>query len=109
MLAEKMKLTLAEKIFVWRRRLGLSQNQAAKLLGVSRSEYCSYELALSEKTPDKRIGEITPVEACILLRRRQKKTQRQIAQEIGICKAWVTNMEKGTAPSKKLLEYWGFK
>lgn len=97
-----------ERLIIRRRRLGNTQNQEAKRLGVTRYMYRKWELGdpHDEIIFDKRLSPLGIFEICFLLRRRKKLTVTQVAEEIGVSKTWVSDMELGTVFIGDLVKYW---
>lgn len=105
----KFNPTNGETIYIRRLRRGQTQPQAATAFGVSVDTYGAWEKETLENCPRIQVQPIKPREACILLRRRAKKTQHQIAKEIGISRAMVVKAERGLAPLTRLATYWGIR
>lgn len=104
---DKVTPTAGESLVIWRRRENLNQVQAAALKEVHPDIYREWEADKREKDqPRYHAGELKPNEACYLLRRRSGKLQRDVAAEMGISRLWVIQMEDGSAPVDRLLEYW---
>lgn len=107
-MAKKIIPTKGESLVIWRRRQKLTQPQAALCLEVSYDLYRRWEA--DKPTRDQvwmNNGSLQTHEVCYLLRRRQNKTQREIAAVIGLTRLWVIKMEGGEAPIERLQEYWG--
>lgn len=49
---------------------------------------------------------ITPLERCILYRRRAGMTRTDLAHELGCSRYWVGQMELGAVNPQRLLDYW---
>ncbi len=105
---EKIKLTQGEMMLVLRRRSGDNQAQAAKKLRIPKRTYRDWELDYEE--PRRKIkgdiGGLDSYEHCFLLRRRGGWTQEEIAGDMGVCRWWYNQMERGVVPSGELVEYW---
>lgn len=97
-----------ERLIIRRRRLGNTQTQEAKRLGVSRYMYRKWELGDPHKeiTFERKLSTLGIFEICFLLRRRKKMTVTQVAEEIGVSKTWVSDMELGTVFIGDLIKYW---
>jgi len=97
-----------ERILIKRKRLGNTQNQEAKRLGVSRYKYRKWEKGDLDKDTivPKRLSNLGIFEICFLLRKRNNLTITKLAQEIGVSKTWICDMELGTAPIGDLVKYW---
>lgn len=99
--------TRGESLFLWRRRAGLNQVQAAETFETNVDTYREWEADQREAgQPRKHLGELKTHEVCVLLRRRAKKTQRQLAIELSCTRLWIIQMENGEAPIDRLREYW---
>lgn len=104
----KPPLSYAERLFLARRRAGLTLGEAARRIGISERRYSLSERGLKEYVPTAEIrGEISAVEYCVIKRRRAGLLQREVAQRIGRSRVLVVHMERGEAPVKELLAYWG--
>jgi len=103
-------LTDGERLFVDRRRRGLSQTRAAKRARVSYRRWCRWEDDLP--TPDQApprvdVGKLEPHEWARLLRRRRGIKRAEVAAALGLSLAWVTEMERGNVAADALVAYWG--
>lgn len=78
------------------------QHAAAKRLEISRWAYQLREASSEEHTAI----EITPFEWCRIMRRRVGKSQREVAEDMGISRIHVHNMEAGETNCDQLLWYW---
>jgi hypothetical protein len=56
--------------------------------------------------PTVTIGRVEVHEHCLLLRRRAGYTQDRVATDIGCCRWWMNQMERGLVPCNQLVEYW---
>lgn len=100
--------TKGESLFLARRRAGINQIDAAARHGVHPDVYREWEADKRTKDqPWKRLGALKINEVCVLLRRRAKMTQRQLAVTMGCTRLWVIQMENGEAPADRLREHWG--
>lgn len=100
--------TRGESLVLWRRRKGLNQIQAAEEFEAHPDRYREWEADKRvDDQPRKHLGQLKIHEICFLLRRRAGKTQREVAEAIGLTRLWVIKMEEGTAPTERLREYWG--
>jgi DNA-binding XRE family transcriptional regulator len=110
-----MRLSNSELIFVYRRRRGYTQAEAADkwLMGLPVADYRSLENG--EEKPSRSLvramkagGSLTENEIATIKRRREGMTQPELAEELGISVNWLCRMEKGSAPmNEDLREYWG--
>ena len=104
----KVTPTKGESLVIWRRREGFNQVQAAHQYAVHPDIYREWEAdRRSHDQPFYHAGALKPHEVCYLLRRRDNKTQREVAQAIGLTRLWLIKMELGEANPERLLEYWG--
>lgn len=112
-----MHLTKAEKIFIHRRREGLTQEDAARIMAVTLAAYKVYEKTGNKfhlpygqtpgtyRTP--KLGRLKGHERCAIMRKRNPHiTQQVIANQLGMCRNWIGLMERGDAPSKALEGFW---
>jgi len=100
-------LTAGERLFLQRRRLGEDQKTAAKKHGVGFIHYGQSE-RINRFFP-KHIEPITEVkdyEWCVIVRRRKKLKQRELAEELKVCKLWLLKMETGQIQATRLVQYW---
>jgi DNA-binding XRE family transcriptional regulator len=107
------ELTLGDKLFLWRRRMGFSQDAVA-----ARFEVCSSTYRLWEKDRMKpkgkvdvrvNIEDVTEPEFCALIRRKHGVTQGQLAKELDVSRQWVNYMEFGKEKHDRLVKYWNNK
>jgi DNA-binding XRE family transcriptional regulator len=101
------ELTAGERLMLARRRRGENQTAAARRLGVPYSRYSLWERDELDGAPHEEVITIEPHEACLLHRRRAGVTQGYLAQELGCCRWWLNQMERGLVDNKSLVEYWG--
>lgn len=101
-------LSQAEKLRLWRGRLGLNQEQAGKRFGVSGWTYGEMERGDQPVPVYAWRGEfrVRDHEKCLIYRLRSGVTQEHVAAELGCSRAWVNQMEAGEAPCVRLIEYW---
>lgn len=102
--------TAGELLLLDRRRRGYNQVEAAAMYGVRPDRYRDWEAdrrTTDQPKPRSRVGRLTLREQCFLLRRRAGKTQRELAEEIGLTRVWVHKMEEGSAPVARLCQFWG--
>lgn len=110
-------LTHGERLFVWRRREGLSQKQAAKHWKVTLPVYREWEAVIptggDTEVPNppvvslKKLGSLKPHEAFTMLRRRFEVSQATLAETLGVTQNYLCLMERGKTPSLARLEqYW---
>lgn len=101
-------LTQAEKLRLWRGRLGLTQKQAGRRFGVSDWVYGEMERGDQPVPMYAWRGPfiIHDHEKCLIYRLRAGVTQQFVATELGCSKLWVYMMEKGQVNCLRLIEYW---
>jgi DNA-binding XRE family transcriptional regulator len=101
--------TDAELLFLWRRRRGYNQKQAADALGYKRQTYVRLEHGrdpIRGKLRRRLKRELTPADCCVLYRRRADWTQAQVAHQMGVSRLWVNRMERGLESCEKLIFFW---
>lgn len=104
-----MRLTDGEKFYIYRRRVGWSQVEAARRFGTGTAD--AYRALESgqwrvgwRKVPV--VQAVTALEKCVLMRRRAGMTQRALAEAIGRSRCWVNQAERGLVNGKRLKQYW---
>jgi DNA-binding XRE family transcriptional regulator len=104
-----LRITRSERLFIERRRLGESQEQAAWRHGISLNIYEQMERGQRAIPNDlmPRIGDSEVHERCVVLRRRAQLTQDDVAQSVGCSVRWIQLMERGERPCALLREFWG--
>jgi DNA-binding XRE family transcriptional regulator len=112
-----MKLKNHERLMIARKRAGLTQLQAAARAGVSYRAYLALEQgpltnerleALERQALHFKLSTdgLTAGERCLIMRLRVRRTQADVAKDLGCCRRWVMLMEKGLAPADTLVWYW---
>jgi len=87
-------LTTGERLLLDRRRRGVSQSNAVE--GVDRKIYRKWETdEVANDAPPISIQEIYPHEQLLLLRRRMKLNQTEMAERLGISLSWQKTLESG--------------
>lgn len=105
-------LTKSEKYLIYRRRHWYTQVEFAEGLDLSLADYRKIEGGHSMLDPDpaaiRRItlSSLNKVERCLIMRRRSKQTQQQIANDIGVSRNWLNQMEQGKVDVKTLADFW---
>lgn len=99
-------LSRGERLYLLRRRKNRTIEQAARSLKVSVHCYRAWERDVQEDAPVVGLGQLTPQEKCVVMRRRSGKTTAQVAKEVGCCRLWLRQMEDGRADVAKLQEHW---
>ena len=103
------ELSIGEYFLVWRRRIGLNQKQAGKLIGMSRHQYCAWEASNAETRPSffPTLGdELFSHEKCFIFRRRAGWTIPACADQAGVSRYWFNLMELGKVSPDRLIQYW---
>ena len=105
---QRNSLTDAERLFIWRRRAGMTKLGAAKRLRVSRRVYHGWETNREPRNrPTKKVPDLTLCEFCVLLRRRRGVRTTDLAEEIGVSRTWLAQLERGVADPSRLYSFWG--
>ena len=100
-------LSKAECLYTYRRRHGLSRVEMAAKYRISAFMYGCWERGeWNGPIPTQDIGRLMPREWCVLLRRRTKKSQQAIADELKCCRFWVVQMERGDVICNSLVAHW---
>lgn len=106
MFVKTSELTKGEKLRLQRRRTGETQQRAASRLGVSLHAYRQWERDEADAAPTTALGRLPDYEQCFILRRREEETLGKVAGDLGVCKGWLMQMERGIAPIARLTSYW---
>lgn len=106
MLVQTQTLSPAERILIDRRRRGETQAQAARRMRLSKNAF--RDLEIGEAKPDRpvSVGRLTDYEQCLILRRRHGLTMQEVADDAGISRWSVVQIEGGSASAARLVEYW---
>lgn len=104
----KIKLTKGERLFLIRKRRGVSQAEFARRYGVSHDTLSKVEKG--RKAPSYNItvrGRInpTPGELIVALRRRLNMSQGELAERLGVSKMTVIARENGRGDVEEVLKY----
>lgn len=106
MLTER-ELTSAERLLLHRRRLGITQHEAAELLRITAWSYRKLEEGSRlPHRPEPTLDNLKEYEACLILRRRANLSRSSVAKSVGVSECWLTQMERGRVPANRLIEYW---
>lgn len=105
-LGELERLTSGETLLIDRRRRGERQGAAAQRLGVTHSMYGKHERDVVELPPIEDLLPLKSYERCLLYRRRCEQTQEQVASELGVCRFWLNQMERGEVACDELISHW---
>ena len=107
-MAKIADLTPGERLLIYRRRRDESQEQAARRLNITRNVYGRLERDCEDwQIHLPKMRELQIHEKCLLVRRRNRKTQEEIAAEIGVTRFWMNQMETGKGSCDCLAEFWG--
>lgn len=103
-----MRITDAEALYVYRRRLGLNQAEMAEEFGLKEWLYVEYEndRRVAPKGLVRKMHKLSELEEFVLKRRRDNMTQEDLAAELGCTRVWVNYMESGSRNPEALREYW---
>ena len=108
----KAELTCGESLKIIRRRVGQTQEAAAKASSVSLSHYYQVEQDITvDKSFEKhsiKVKDLTELEKCYICRLRAGLTQDQLSEKMKVTRTWLNLMETGKEGinHKPLLEYW---
>lgn len=110
-------LTLGERVFLSRRRKGLTQRGAAERLGLSRRQFQELEAGRVDDeyikgvetilTRFAAIDAIHDHERCVISRRRAGKSMTDMEAGTGKSRQWIYEMEAGRSHCGLLLNFWG--
>lgn len=108
MFVKTSELTRGTRLRIERRRLKQTQVQAAHRWKVPVNIYRGWEHddVVGPSSPSVPLGKLRTYEECWVLRQRSGKTLQVLCEEIGISRWWLTQMESGDAPVKRLKNYW---
>lgn len=98
-------LTNGERFVILRRRSGQSQRDAAAAHGVTLYKYQQWEADKSDP-PRESVGPLQDFEVCYLRRRRAGIEAQALADELGMSRWWLCQIEYGRAPAERLVEHW---
>lgn len=106
-LGQLERLSVGERLLIDRRRRGESQGEAAKRQYISHFTYGQAERDFKRaNTLAPIIKRLQPHERCLLYRRRVGRTQDDVAKELGVCRWWLNQMERGKVSCDALLWFW---
>lgn len=107
MLIDPKTLTVGERLELSRRRSGLSQREAAALVGWPFKRYLKAEHGLDDGAPAPPILTLTVGEECRLMRKRKGFTLKEIEGLSGFKSRWIHRTELGQTRSARSLElFW---
>ena len=108
LLLKTSDLTRGEKLYIKRKRLGLSQIEMSVDIGVIYSQYRAMEQDVEGAEPPYiSLGALLECESYCVQRVRLGINKTRLAEEIGVSIYWLRQMERGDAPIKRLADYWG--
>ena len=102
-------LMLGERLLLLRRRIGVTQKEAAQAYNVPHGVYGRWErnLPTGHAVPEVHLeGGVLPHEECLVHRLRHGLTQAAVSERTQYCKLWVRKMERNQANPQPLLDYW---
>lgn len=99
-------LTEGEKLLLDRRRRGRSQRQRAAELGVTLYQYRAWEGDRERPESIPRLGSLSVAEVCVVARRRAAIGVVELANELGVSREWLRQMEAGNVDPARLASYW---
>lgn len=96
-MSQKKELTTGERLFIERKRLGMSQANMAACHGVPHGVYGRWERdqKANRPAPVVKVGRLKKHEQCMLERVRIGWSQAEVAKKLGLCVYWVGRMERG--------------
>lgn len=101
-------LTRGEKLYIARRRKGLTQIEMSVDCGVAYGEYRAMETDdPGTKPPYITLGTLLEREAYTIMRRRSGLSRDEVADKMDVSTFWLRQMEAGAAPIKRLAQFWG--
>lgn len=97
-------LTPGEKLLINRRRVGMSQSDAAAKHGVPWGVYGRWERdqETSRRVPRVAVGRLKLHEQCMVARLRKGYSQRDLAKRLKLSTFWVRRMERGEIACDRL-------
>jgi transcriptional regulator with XRE-family HTH domain len=101
------ELNAGERLFIRRRRDGLTIAQAAKRSGSSLYRYKRWEEGKLAGAPVVKLGALAFHERATILRRRSGLSVIAFAKRLGVTPWWVTQMESGHVNPQRLRDHWG--
>ncbi len=100
------RLSHGERLITDRRRRKETQAVAAERLSISPFVYGQWERDDEGGPLTRSVGRLRMYERCLLYRRRAGTLQDEVARQLGRCRWWVNQMERGLVPCEELLSYW---
>lgn len=94
------------RLIISRRRMALTQAEAAKKHKVSLYQYRRWEEDKQPGAPDVAVGRLAPHEQCYVERITRGVSLAAQAKKMGISRWWLRQMERGTANPERLIAYW---
>lgn len=103
-------LTFGETLLIHRRRAGISQKGMGVKYDISRHMYGKRERddhAVMDMIEDHlEFEQLSDPEKCVIYRKREKLTQREVSVLLGISRFWLNQKEQGHADCSDLLKFW---
>ena len=99
-------ITDQERLRVWRRRKGWSQERAARHFKVTPQKYFRWEHGQDGALPSINLSKLKAHEVCFLMRKRVGLRQEALAKALKVCRWWLNQMERGLVPNNELINYW---
>lgn len=102
-------LSPGERLFIDRRRRGLTMAAAAKRHKVSQWRYQQWEHDMPTEeplAPSVTLGELTKGECCTLARRRKRASIHEVGAAIGLSHVTVIKYEASDADANPLYDWW---
>lgn len=107
MIVDPKTLTVGERLGIDRRRSGLTQREAAALIGWSFRRYVRAEHGLNDDAPAPPIKSLTSGEECRVARMRNGFTLKKLEEVSGFKSKWIHRVEQDqTVSAKSLMDFW---
>lgn len=100
-----------ERFYLWRRRQGYTQVQAAQHLRIAKrrlERWESGEIPVPEAFIPRPMIPAKTHEYCIIKRRRSGMTTTEVAEAMGISRVTLLKRENGKGKVSELAKFWGF-
>jgi DNA-binding XRE family transcriptional regulator len=111
---QNLLLTERERVYLWRRRRGLRQEDLAKRVGIHPDTLGERERGLDGKIGGRFAAYAAglkpePWETAVVMRRRKGLSQTVLAKKLGVTKPTIIAWEQGRWEWTRLAEYWGIR
>lgn len=108
--SDNLAPSLGERLLILRNREQLSQRAMAKRHHCTLTYYSKIERELEPgrdvfPAPPP-VGRLAQHERCLLMRRRSRRTQLDVATALGRCRYWIVRVEAGLEDCTELANYW---